>query len=69
MGDYSGFQSFPIWYAHYDGSASFSDFSGFAGWSSPAMKQFSGNGEICSLGVDLNWFDLNKQTAAAACSG
>lgn len=38
MGDYSGASSYPLWYAHYDGLPTFSDFSPFNGWSSPAMK-------------------------------
>jgi len=33
--------SLPLWYAHYDNDASYSDgsqFYGFGGWSKPAMK-------------------------------
>jgi len=30
--------SVPLWYAHYDNSASFSDYVKIGGWSSPAMK-------------------------------
>ena len=29
----------PLWYAHYDGSPSFSDFSAFGGWKKPYAKQ------------------------------
>ena len=29
----------PLWYAHYDNSPSFSDFSAFGGWSEPYAKQ------------------------------
>eukprot|EP01034_Spumella_vulgaris_P028372 gene28374-35217_t len=31
---------FPLWYAHYDGVASFADFSAFGGWSKPTAKQY-----------------------------
>ena len=44
------------WYAHYDGSPSFGDFSPFGGWSSPAIKQYQGDASICGAGVDLNWY-------------
>lgn len=56
MGSYSGFASYPLWYAHYDGSPSFSDFSGFAGWSRPAIKQFNGDVKLCSFDVDQDWY-------------
>ena len=56
MGGYADLTQFPIWYAHYDGSASFSDFSSFGGWGSPAMKQFQGDATVCGFGVDLNWW-------------
>lgn len=29
----------PLWYAHYDNSPSFSDYSSFGGWSEPYAKQ------------------------------
>lgn len=56
MGSHTGYSNFPIWYAHYDGSASFSDFRSFAGWTSPAMKQYSGTATLCGMGVDLNYY-------------
>eukprot|EP01084_Bolivina_argentea_P027494 51105_1 len=51
-------KNYPLWYAHYDGNPSFSDWSSmqFGGWSSPAMKQFQGTTTKCSTGVDLNWY-------------
>ncbi|KAM9966855.1 hypothetical protein ACTFIR_007090 [Dictyostelium discoideum] len=54
MGGYTGGSKFPLWYAHYDGNPSFSDFSGFGGWSSPAIKQYDDTGDSCGLGFDLN---------------
>ncbi len=39
-GNCAKFTSLPIWYAHYDGVASFADWpsSTFGGWTKPAMK-------------------------------
>ncbi|GAM21124.1 hypothetical protein SAMD00019534_042990, partial [Acytostelium subglobosum LB1] len=56
MGDWSGGASFPLWYAHYDGSPSFDDFSPFGGWSTPAIKQYNGDVTVCGLGVDQNYY-------------
>jgi len=38
----------PVWYAHYDGSRSFSDFTPFGGWDSPTAKQYSDSSSIAS---------------------
>eukprot|EP00047_Mylnosiga_fluctuans_P014056 m.35031 g.35031 ORF g.35031 m.35031 type:complete len:233 (+) comp5289_c0_seq1:940-1638(+) len=56
MGDYSGGSALPLWYAHYDGSPSFSDFRAFGGWTHPAIKQFQGTTSKCGAGIDLNWY-------------
>merc|ERR1711871_198318 len=56
MGSYSGGSSYPLWYAHYDGSQSFSDFRPFGGWSKPNIKQFRGTTTVCGAGVDENWY-------------
>jgi len=57
MGDgFTAGSAFPIWYAHYDGDQSFDDWSPFAGWSSPAIKQYEGSGTSCGFGVDYNWY-------------
>ncbi len=45
----------PLWYAHYDNSASFSDFQAFGGWTKPHMKQYQGDTTLCSAGVDKNF--------------
>lgn len=34
-------------YAHYDGKATFSDFSSFGGWSAPHAKQYNGDVTVC----------------------
>ena len=38
------FKSFPLWYAHYDKTPSFSDWASlpFGGWFKPYIKQFEG---------------------------
>ncbi|EGC33318.1 hypothetical protein DICPUDRAFT_154665 [Dictyostelium purpureum] len=56
MGSFEGGSKFPLWYAHYDGVRSFSDFSPFAGWSKPTMKQYYGEGTLCNAGVGKNWY-------------
>lgn len=45
----------PLWYAHYDGKASFADFSAFGGWTKPHMKQYQGDTTLCGAGVDKNF--------------
>ncbi len=54
-GDWAGGASFPLWYAHYDGNPSFSDFAPFAGWNNPSIKQYNGDVTICGADVDENW--------------
>ena len=45
-----------LWYAHYDGSPSFSDFAPFGGWSHPSIKQFAGTTSLCGAGIDKNFY-------------
>jgi len=52
---YPSQQGLPLWYAHYDNSASFSDYSAFGGWSKPAIKQYEGDKTSCSVGVDYDY--------------
>lgn len=52
---YSYGSGLPLWYAHYDGSASFDDFKAFGGWTSPHAKQYAGTTTVCSTGVDKNY--------------
>jgi GH25 family lysozyme M1 (1,4-beta-N-acetylmuramidase) len=56
MGGSTKFASYPLWYAHYDGKASFSDFSAFGGWTKPAIKQYAGTTSICSASIDKNYY-------------
>jgi len=56
MGNTAQFSQYPLWYAHYDNNPSFSDFYSFGGWSRPNIKQFQGDVNFCSAGVDLNYY-------------
>eukprot|EP01120_Amphizonella_sp_Union-15-10_P009698 TRINITY_DN3737_c1_g1_i1.p1 TRINITY_DN3737_c1_g1~~TRINITY_DN3737_c1_g1_i1.p1 ORF type:complete len:229 (+),score=39.59 TRINITY_DN3737_c1_g1_i1:31-687(+) len=56
FGNWAGGASLPLWYAHYDDVPSFGDFSPFAGWSRPSIKQFAGTTSICGIGVDKDWY-------------
>jgi hypothetical protein len=50
------FKELPLWYAHYDGVLSFSDFKPFGGWQKPAIKQYKGSSVLCNVnGLDLNY--------------
>ncbi len=53
MGSYTGGSAYPLWYAHYDGQPSFSDFTPFAGWKAPSIKQFSDAGAKCGVSYDI----------------
>ena len=53
---YASDRGMPLWYAHYDGVAAFSDFTPFAGWTAPSIKQYLGSHESCGAGVDYNWY-------------
>lgn len=50
------FSNYQLWYAHYDGSPSFSDFSPFGGWNSPAIKQFQGTTSLCGTQIDKDFY-------------
>ena len=55
--DYPAQQGLNVWYAHYDGVKSYSDFKPFGGWTKPVMKQYLGNKKSCSAGIDYNYAD------------
>ena len=46
----------PLWYAHYDYTRSFGDFSAFGGWKHPAMKQYNDAVGICGISADADWY-------------
>lgn len=50
------FSNLPLWYAHYDGTPSFSDFRPFGGWSKPAIKQFQGTTNLCGTSIDKDFY-------------
>lgn len=50
------FKQYPLWYPHYDGNPSFSDFYSFGGWTQPAIKQYQGTTSYCSASVDLSCY-------------
>lgn len=48
----------PLWYAHYDNTPSFGDFSSFGGWSTPTIKQYSDDSSIgsgCGISADADY--------------
>jgi hypothetical protein len=57
-GGWTGCSSRPVWYAHYDGKASYSDWSSlsFGGWAKPNIKQFEGDKSACGVGIDKDWY-------------
>jgi hypothetical protein len=47
----------PLWYADYDYQPNFNGFSGFGGWSRPAMKQYWDSvGINCGINADADWY-------------
>ena len=52
---YPASKGLPLWYAHYDGKPSFSDFVAFGGWSTPTIKQYLGDKTSCGVGLDYNF--------------
>lgn len=55
MGSWTELSAYPVWYAHYDNSPSFSDFRPFGGWSKPGVKQYNGDVYSCGLSLDKNF--------------
>jgi len=56
FGDWSEWGNLPLWWAYWDESASFDNWSPFAGWSKPAMKQYVGDGYVCGICVDKDYY-------------
>ncbi len=55
-GSCTGHSGLSLWYAHYDGNPSFSDFKSFGGWTKPSMKQYVGDTTLCGAGVDFSFY-------------
>lgn len=51
-----GVASQQLWYAHYDNSPSFGDYTPFGGWSKPSIKQYQGDTTLCGAGVDMDYY-------------
>ena len=45
-----------LWYAHYDYTRSFSDFSPFGGWTTPNIKQYNDGVGMCGINADADWY-------------
>jgi len=57
MGSNSSFADLVLWYPHWDGTTTFSDFEPFAGWKVPHMKQYADTTDVgCYSNVDLDYF-------------
>eukprot|EP01113_Clastostelium_recurvatum_P000662 TRINITY_DN10302_c1_g2_i1.p1 TRINITY_DN10302_c1_g2~~TRINITY_DN10302_c1_g2_i1.p1 ORF type:complete len:236 (+),score=42.32 TRINITY_DN10302_c1_g2_i1:2-709(+) len=52
---FTGFSNLPLWYANPNGQETFSDFAPFAGWTTPALKQYSWSGSDCGSSYDADW--------------
>ncbi len=52
------FNSYPLWYAHYDGKKSFDDYplNKFGGWMTPVLKQYAGDAVVCNFKLDVSWY-------------
>jgi hypothetical protein len=48
----------PLWYAHYDSMAAFSDFNTFGGWTKPWGKQYIGDTTVCTMDTDTNYIPI-----------
>jgi len=56
FGDWDEWGNLPLWWAYWDESPSFDNWSPFAGWSKPAIKQYVGDGSVCGLDVDMDYY-------------
>eukprot|EP01095_Lingulamoeba_sp_RSL-Kostka_P016016 TRINITY_DN761_c0_g1_i1.p1 TRINITY_DN761_c0_g1~~TRINITY_DN761_c0_g1_i1.p1 ORF type:complete len:238 (-),score=54.37 TRINITY_DN761_c0_g1_i1:816-1469(-) len=50
------FKNHQLWYAHYDGNPSFSDFEPFGGWTKPNIKQYQGTTSTCGTQIDEDYY-------------
>merc|ERR1711879_1478 len=52
----SEFSNYQLWWADYNGGATFSDFSPFGGWSKPNIKQYAGTTNKCNTQIDKDYY-------------
>jgi len=58
MGNYGDLSAYPLWWARYDNDPSFDDFTPFANWQQPAMKQYNDTTTVCGLYTDVDWYPM-----------
>jgi len=56
MGEWDAWGNLPLWWAFWDESASFDNWSPFGGWSKPAIKQYVGDGSECGIDIDMDYY-------------
>jgi len=64
--DCTALSDYPLWYAHYDGDASFDDTWAyeFGGWTKPAIKQYQDTGPC--VNVDSDWYPDSHESIVNA---
>jgi hypothetical protein len=53
--NYTRGAQYPLWYARYNNQINFNDFSAFAGWQRPYIKQYVGDVTVCGVDIDKNY--------------
>lgn len=52
----SEFSNYTLCYVNSDNTPTFTDFSPFGGWESPACKQYARNTNSCTIHIDKNYY-------------
>lgn len=56
MCDTHDFKGHQLWYPHYDGAETMSDFRAFGGWARANIKQYRGTTSICGTQIDYDCY-------------